>query len=111
MVERWQPQFYKLDGHDTVRVETYEAWLDWFSTHGAETRIRHKIVGKLRISTIFIGIDTRLGFGASPPLFETAVFGPNNTEADIRRSATYDEAIETHERFVAIAQRLAADSE
>lgn len=54
--------------------------------------------GKVKVSTVFLGLDH--GFGGSKPLlFETMVFGgPLDQEMD--RYSTYDEAVAGHTKML-----------
>lgn len=88
---------YILDGHTLVPVDLM-TWAKWFGKadrHVARTVINDKV----RVSTIFLGINLR--FGDGPPLvFETMAFR-DGEETDCDRYATWDEAQRGHDEMVA----------
>lgn len=66
---------YVLDDNGNPRPATMEEWVKMFED--SEGRIvKQEYVGKLFISTVFLGLDH--GWGNGPPvLWETMVFHPN----------------------------------
>lgn len=67
-------------------------WAKWFEQ--AERIIRQTVIGEVRISTIFLGIDHAFGCGM-PLLFETMIFGGEHGSYQAR-CCTEAEAIEQH---------------
>lgn len=66
-------------------------------------RVAYDEVGKMRVSTVFIGVDLRFE-GSGPPLvFETTVFGGEH-DGYQERYATWGEATAGHARAVALVQ-------
>lgn len=64
--------------------------------------IRHEHVGKMLVSTVFLGMDHSWGHGP-PQLFETMIFeGPYDGAQ--WRYATYEEAEDMHGKIVAALQ-------
>lgn len=71
-------------------------WGKWFET--ANRIIRQTNIGKVKISTVFLGLDHRFGDGP-PLLFETMVFG-GELDQEQERYSTWDEAEAGHEEMV-----------
>jgi hypothetical protein len=88
---------YILNGHKPVKCDDLMWWAWWFET--ADRQVADSIQGDVRVSTVFLGIDSSL-FGHGPPeLFETMVF-INGSGGDCERYATWDEAEAGHRRWV-----------
>src|SRR6266550_2292491 len=62
---------YILDGHQAVPVDLM-TWAHWFEK--AERHVANEMIGDVRISTVFLGLDHRYGDDGPPLLFETMVF-------------------------------------
>lgn len=89
---------YILDGHTPVPVPLLE-WASWFNVENR--RVADDVVGEVRVSTVFLGIDH--AFGNGPPLlFETMIFGGEHDE-DQRRYSTWGEAAAGHAEMLALA--------
>jgi hypothetical protein len=56
-------------------------------------------IGKLRISTVFLGLDHSFG-GSTPVLFETMVFYGSYSDVMCDRYTTYEQAKRGHWRHV-----------
>jgi hypothetical protein len=100
-------RFYTLVNHQPVAIESMMKWTDemmrrrWLAKHSAVDpwRVAETIIGGVRISTVFIGLDHRL-FGDGPPvLFETMIFGGKLDEFQ-DRCCTWDEAEAMHAEAV-----------
>jgi hypothetical protein len=88
---------YILKGHKPVKCDDLMGWAWWFEK--ADRQVRDTMQGEVRVSTVFLGIDSSL-FGHGPPiLFETLVF-VNGADAGGERYATWDEAEAGHQRWV-----------
>jgi hypothetical protein len=84
--------YYILKGREAVRVNSLKEWAQAFDEKNRH--VGSDMVGDLRISTVFLGLDH--GFGTDVPvLFETMVFGGKLDQEQIRY-ATYDEAEAGH---------------
>lgn len=65
---------YKLVDHKPVLVEDLMEWAAWFET--AQRHVAHdQIAPRIRVSTIFLGLDHNFVGAGLPILFETMVFG------------------------------------
>lgn len=54
-----------------------------------------------RVSTVFLGLDHRLGGEGPPVLFESMIFGQADMdEQDMDRYCTWEEAVEGHRNMV-----------
>jgi hypothetical protein len=72
------------------------AWDEWYRT--AERRVHQTRVGRVVLSTVFLGIDHTFGLGRLE-LWETTVFKPTGVEV-AGRYATYDDAVRGHGQCV-----------
>lgn len=88
---------YILEGKVAHPVELLE-WANWYKK--ADRVVSQAVVGDVRVSTVFLGIDHRF-FGEGPPLlFETMVFGGPLDQETVRYS-TYDKAEKGHAEMLA----------
>ena len=99
---------YVLRGREVVRLpDGPGSSLEWARAFEAgNRRVAETFVDlpggdgeKLRVSTVFLGIDHNFRDAGPPILFETMVFGLSDDMQD--RCATYDEAEAMHARVVA----------
>ena len=88
------PRFWYLDGHTPIGTEDIGVWSA--ATDGERPRVAKDTIGRVYISTVFLGIDHAFG-GGPPLLFETMVFrGP--MDGWQWRYSTWDEAEAGHKR-------------
>jgi len=92
-------QKYILRDKKIVPVDLM-TWARWFET--AERHIGSDYIGKIHVSTVFLGIDHNFGEG-EPLLFETMIFGGEHNEYQERYS-TYDEALKGHKKAVKLVK-------
>ena len=88
---------YILDGHRAVPEADLLAWAEWFET--ADRQVVSTQVGKVRVSTVFLGLDHNWAREGSPILFETMVFG-GFLDNEERRYCTWEEAEAGHAAMV-----------
>lgn len=93
---------YILDGRTPVACDL-ATWVDWFST--ADRRVADDTIDGVRVSTIFLGLDTHAGIG-TPVLFETMIFG-GPLDREITRCATWGQAEAMHAEMRARVRRAA----
>jgi hypothetical protein len=97
---------YILQGKTPIPEPDYSAWQKWF--HTANRHVDDTMVGHLRISTVFIGLD-HSPFGGRPRLFETMISNERSDDAKViyqERCATWEEAEQMHKRGVEHAHAL-----
>jgi hypothetical protein len=101
---------YILDkDRNVVPVDDVLTWGHWFDKHRKERIVEQTYVGKVKISTVFLGLDHNfMGLSQKPVVFETMVFGEGGTELETERCSTWREAEDMHARHV-WAQRLMQD--
>lgn len=75
-------------------------WAKWYET--ADRHVAQEVVGDVRISTVFLGINHRFGPG-SPLLFETMIFGGPH-DGHQARCTFWDDAIKQHAEAVEMAR-------
>jgi hypothetical protein len=76
-----------------------EIWEQWMKT--ADRHVAEDTIGKVTISTAFIGIDHRIPGDPTPLLFETKVFG-GSRDGYQARCSTWEEANRQHASVVAL---------
>ena len=90
---------YILDGKTPVLEPDRDKWARWFEK-GSHHVARTMTARRFFISTVFLGIDHQWGKGP-PLLFETMVFERSkNTDLDMKRYSTWDEAEAGHAALV-----------
>lgn len=82
------------DGHTPVEVTDIFEWGMWFETAGRVVA-RTTITEEVEVSTVFLGLNHSLFSPGPPMLFETLVFG-GESDGDMRRYATWEEAEAGH---------------
>jgi hypothetical protein len=104
LIEAAMPRWYVLNADHSVspapsdkesRLEYYDA----FEKGGNDRRVAFDNIGKVDISTVFLGLDHSFT-GGTPVLFETLVFGGPN-DGYMERYCTWDEALAGHARILA----------
>ena len=71
---RFHSKFYVLDENGEPKAEPDpKGWGKWF--YGMDRHIGKTEIGKVLVSTVFLGIDHGFHPGRPPVLFETMVFG------------------------------------
>jgi hypothetical protein len=99
---------YVLDAESRVRRAELMEWARWFEANAVNgTRLvgLTEITSQVRVSTVFIGINSRY-FGKGPPLvFETLVFG-GPMDGEQWKYASWDDAETGH--AVAVRKARAA---
>lgn len=89
-------KYYILNGHKAVPVG-FLTWSEWYG-NTMNRHVADEKVGKVRISTIFLGVD-HSWTGPPPLLFETMVFG-GLFDMEMDRYATWKEAERGHKIMV-----------
>lgn len=87
---------YRLDGHNPVPVDDLMEWARWME--GAERHVGNTEEAGVRVSTVFLGLDSFLRNEGPALLFETMVFGGEHDQ-DIDRYSTWEEAEAGHKRM------------
>ena len=97
---------FTLDGHEVVPCEDLMVWAAWFET--ADRHVAKTMVGDIRISTVFLGLDHNFREGELS-LFETMIFGGEHNES-MWRYSTWEQAEAGHEKAVALVKEPPNDS-
>ena len=90
-------QLYRLDGHKPVKCTVLE-WAEMFETQ--DKRVADDMVGKVRISTIFLGINHNFGISGKPILFETMGFDESGDTLFCDRYTDWDSAVLGHQNKI-----------
>lgn len=97
---------YILDENRTpIEEPDIIKWGAWMKT--SDRTIRKTHVGKVWVSTVFLGLDHNF-CGGPPLLYETMIFEMGDEYQE--RYATEQEAIEGHERALQVARECVRDN-
>jgi len=97
--------FYVLDADGRpLGIEDVLVWARWFEDH--DRRVAMDMVGDVRVSTVFLGIDHNWLLGGPPVLWETMIFGGPH-DGEMWRYASREAAEAGHAATVE-AERVAA---
>lgn len=92
-------EHYILEGRTVIPADLM-TWAKWFEEHREDRMLWQDHVGERWVSTVFLGLDHRMGEIGPPLLFETMVFPSKETLTEVfcDRCSTYDEAEIMHQR-------------
>ena len=92
---------YILDGKQTVECNDWEKWSAWLEENDLKRHVADELVGEVRVSTVFLGVDHAYGGRRSGPpmLFETMVFG-GSLDGEQERCTTWEQAEAMHKNMV-----------
>jgi hypothetical protein len=89
---------YILVGQTPVPCHSTLQWAAWFEE--ADCQVALTKVGKLLISTVFLGLNHNFIGAGDPLLFETIIFDAEGTGGYPRRFVTWLEAEQGHRKAV-----------
>jgi hypothetical protein len=92
---------YILKGKETVPVEDIIQWAMEFEKQNRQVKLDS--VGKVQISTVFLGLDHQLDPNGLPLLFETMIFGGAHDQFQ-NRYTTWEEAERGHDQALAMVK-------
>lgn len=96
-------KYYVLDDEGEPVACDWRTWGLWFETHFFDRCVLRDDVGRVRVSTVFLGLDHR-HFGDGPPiLWETMVFG-GLCDGFQRRATSKLDALLVHQHAVALVE-------
>lgn len=91
-------RYFILDDENRPKPVDLMTWGRWFENNSRRVDFT-QITSALSVSTVFLGIDHR-HFGSGPPiLFETMVFGGDDT-LECHRYVSWDDAVTGHRATV-----------
>ena len=89
---------YILDENGNPKLEKdLLKWGHWLDT--ADRKVARTNIGKIIISTVFLGLDHRFIGNGKPILYETMVFG-GKLDRKMKQYCTKEEAIKGHNAMV-----------
>lgn len=91
---------YLLKDGVPVPVDDLMEWAKGFEIENR--RVAETIIGDVRVSTVFLGMDHSFGHG-EPVLFETMIFGGEHDEYQ-ERYHTLEESMIGHEKAVSLVK-------
>lgn len=89
---------YVLEGHVPRPARSVHEWAQYMET--AERHVADTEVGDARVSTVFLGTNSSVGYGP-PLLFETMIFGGKYNDFQ-RKYCTWEEAEQGHQEACAL---------
>jgi hypothetical protein len=96
---------YILIGQTPVLEPDLMTWAAWMEA--SDRVVTQTELGASYVSTIFLGLDYRLGGDGAPVLFETMIFTDGRPEDYCQRCSTWLEAEAQHARAVATVRARA----
>lgn len=72
----------------------FNVWGEWFK--GSKRIVRQDTIGKVMISTVFLGIDHNYGSDCPPILWETMIFNGKHDQYQDRCSGSREQAESMH---------------
>lgn len=98
-------KYYVLDDKRVIPAADVFAWARCFEDVPSRI-VAQTLLGTIRVSTVFLGVNLRL-FGDGPPLlFETMAFDSPDDEEHMRRYSTWEEAESGHGEVVSEIRTL-----
>lgn len=94
------PIHYILEGKIAKRVD-FLTWAMWYQR--ADRTVAKTEVDDVTVSTVFFGLDFAWGEEDVPELFETMILG-GELDGEKIRCATWEQAEQLHERYVAMVR-------
>ena len=107
---------YVLVDHRPVRASSVAQWAEFMESARFEgnRRVAETVLdddgGRIRVSTVFLGLDHGFGRPGGPVLFETMVFG-GSLDGEQRRYETWEAAQAGHDELVARLRLLRGGKE
>lgn len=93
---------YILKDKTPVKCDNLMEWAKNFESEESR-RVAQTIIKKIRVSTVFLGIDHSFN-GGTPILFETMIFGGKHDQYQERYS-TWEQAEEGHKKAVKLVNQ------
>jgi len=94
--------YYILNGQEAVECDDLVKWAKWFGENMNNRHVASDVIGDVRVSTVFLGLDHSLG-DANPLLFETMVFCGKH-DGFMVRCSTWKQAEKQHTRIVSMVR-------
>ena len=92
---------YILDEQgNTVLEPDLIKWSEWFEHSRVQRIVKQEIIGKSRVSTVFLSLDHEWRRNKTPILWETMVFGGKLDQELDRCSGIKKDALAMHKRMV-----------
>lgn len=97
-------KWYILDNNHKPVISTAVKSSEWMENNPNRKKVGYDELTDLngdevRVSTVFLGLDHAYG-GGKPILWETMIFGGENDQAYQERYASYEQAIEGHQKAI-----------
>lgn len=96
------PNFAVLKDKKVIPVKDVMEWAKMFEGPVSDRIVAHTDIGDIRVSTVFIGMNHRMG-GPKDLWFETMVFG-GPLDGQQWRCETYEEAESDHKEVIELVK-------
>ena len=105
--------FYKLENKNPVKCVTGQEWVEWYeaAARSGERVVARDTFSGVLLSTIFTGIDPNSIDADPPQLFETVAFMGRKATGVALRSATWEQAEQTHRSMLRKMRKERGDGE
>lgn len=104
-----RPMHWILDGQTPVPTDLI-TWARWFEDNHGNRHVGNDFVdtpdGKIRVSTVFLGLDHNFSPAGPPLLFESLVFFADGETGDMDRYNSWNDAARGHARILAAVREL-----
>jgi hypothetical protein len=92
-------KWYILDDDNNPVKSTVNEFADWEEAYPERKAVKQEYIDDVYISTVFLGLDHAWNSDI-PVLWETMIFGGENDQAYQERYASYEQAIEGHQKAI-----------
>ena len=94
---------YILDADNNPVLEPdVVKWAKWYET--ANRHVGNTVIGGIKISTVFLGLDHNFGGSGPPVLWESMIFGGENDDYQ-ERYTSYKRAVNGHKLAVDMVKK------
>ena len=87
--------YYILKNKQPVLVTDIQEWAKMFEVE--DIIVKQTMLGEVKVSTVFLGLDHSYGKSGRPVVFETMIFDLESLQGYQERYSTWEEAEQGHE--------------
>jgi hypothetical protein len=94
-------QHYILDENKKIKPVELLEWAQWLENN-PDRVVGKTIIGEVKVSTVFLGLDHNFWDDGPPVLWETMIFGGKHDQYQDRCGGNYEQAEAMHMKAVAM---------